>query len=169
MSWYALSVRSGYECRLRDTLSAFVGESFFPYREVKSQAGPQRQRHEVILQRPFFPGYVFIDFDLHQRSQLPQHTGIPQGYRLVSDSPIPTPEIASVKLLMSSQFPVMEHPHLKIAESVRLYRGPLAGVEGKIVRFTTGQLLVVSIEMLGRSVATQVEADWIEPVKGLAA
>ena len=155
-AWYALQVRPCYEQRIEAALVPRV-EAFYPWRAVKSGI-----RNQITIRKPFFPGYVFARLESLQ--QLPAYTGIPQGWKLVSDSPIPDIEIESVKQLALAKVPISEHPPVRIGETIRVTRGPLAGVEGKVVRFPGGPLLVVSIEIMGRAVATQLDLETVEAV-----
>jgi transcription antitermination factor NusG len=154
MHWYALQVRSQYEQRLEAALLPRF-EAYYPWRAVTVRIG----NNDRSIRKAFFPGYVFARFE-HPRV-LPVLT-IPQGWKLVSESPIPDIEIESVRQLALSKFPIMDHPNLQIGEHVRVVKGPLAGVEGKFVRLGQGSLLVVSVQMLGQSVATHLDADAIE-------
>jgi len=66
--------------------------------------------------------------------------------------------------LANSATPVSQHPMVRIGEAVRVVRGPLTGVEGRVMRFKSTNLLVVQVELLQRAVACELDPDVIEPV-----
>ena len=160
MQWYALQVRTQYEQRLSDALSGF--DAFYPYHDTRVRLGAR----DVVRRTAFFPGSVCARF--HEPRDLPA-VAIPQGWHLVSPSPIPDVQIESVRLLHLSKRPLIEHPNIRIGQTVRLTKGILAGVEGKLLTFAEkGHLLVVRLDVLDKSVATPIKPEWIEacePVK----
>jgi transcription antitermination factor NusG len=77
--------------------------------------------------------------------------------------PIPDADIESLQRLNAS-LKVKPWPFLRLGQKVRIERGPLAGVEGIIESFRSGFRIVVSIELLQRSVAAEVQGDLLEPL-----
>lgn len=155
MHWYALQVRPQYEKRVADSLERF--DAFYPFREVNRRLG----KVETKAREAFFPGYVFARFETHRH--LPPVTS-PQGWRLVSETPIPEIEIESVKILAASKCPWDVFPYLRVGEKVRITTGSLQGLEGMIVRAKEGSLLVVSIHAAQLSIAAELPPDVLEPV-----
>lgn len=78
-------------------------------------------------------------------------------------TPVDETELESVRRLLASGIPPMAHVFLKIGQRVRIERGPLSGVEGILVADKGGFRLVVSITLLQRSVAAEVDAEWVRP------
>jgi transcription antitermination factor NusG len=76
---------------------------------------------------------------------------------LVSDS-----EIESVRTVASSNLPAKPHLFIAPGERVRIREGPLCGVEGEIAQTTDRPCLVVSVSLLQRSIAVEVEPAWLE-------
>ena len=77
---------------------------------------------------------------------------------------IPDTEIENVKQFVASEIDSKPYPFLEVGQKIRLVRGPLAGVEGILKEFKTGYRLVVSVTLLQRSIAAELDASWIEVV-----
>ena len=111
---------------------------------------------EVTL--ALFPGYLFFANGLERKADL---LSTPGACAIVSfgNTPalIPQSEIEAIQLAMLSSRLMGPHPFLKEGDKVRLRSGPLAGIEGILQRRKDGYRLVLSIELLGRSVAVEVE------------
>ena len=56
-------------------------------------------------------------------------------------------------------------PYAKVGDRVRVTRGALEGVEGVLIREKSEYRFIVSIDLLQRSVATEIDRDWVEPIK----
>jgi transcription antitermination factor NusG len=125
----------------------------------------RRQWHDrvKISRQPLFPGYLFCRF----REKLPNVAlGAPGLVNIVgfADGPaaISDVEIESVRRLVVSGLTVYGCPLLKIGKRVRVRSGPLMGVEGRIEKIKSQFRLVVSVELLGRSIAAEVDPEAIE-------
>jgi transcription antitermination factor NusG len=116
---------------------------------------------------PLFPCYVFINADLERRLAIMMTPGV---HSLVSNAgepaAIPSEEIDAVRRAVESGARVEPHPLLKCDDWVRVKCGPLAGIEGVLVRKKNLYRLVLSVEMLGKAVAVEVDAFLIERVSG---
>ena len=75
---------------------------------------------------------------------------------------IPPAEIEAVRRLVESSLKVESHPFLKCGDRVRIKSGPLEGIEGILVRKTLGFRLVLSVEMLSKSAAVEVDLEIVE-------
>jgi transcription antitermination factor NusG len=75
--------------------------------------------------------------------------------------PVDSREMASVFEVAKSGLPASPHPYLRAGQNVKLERGPLRGASGTILEEQDGDKLVVSVSLLQRSIAVNVEADWI--------
>lgn len=119
------------------------------------------RRKEVAL--PLFPGYVFVCLVDNERRRVLQ---IPGVVRFVSFNGRPAPlddtEIESLKRAIVAGVVAEPHPYLKIGRRVRIKRGPLAGMEGILVRKKDKYRVVISLDLIMRSVATEVEVSDLE-------
>ena len=91
------------------------------------------------------------------------HTILFHGDRVAS---IPADEIESIRKAVNSSLRVEPHPFLRCGETVRVARGSLEGVRGVLIRKKSLYRLVLSVEMLAQSVAVEVDAADVEPVRG---
>jgi transcription antitermination factor NusG len=121
------------------------------------------RRKEVIL--ALFPGYVFVHVALRDRLRVLEIPGVvnivgSQG----KPTPLPAEEIEPF-LRASGKVQMEPHPYLRVGLRVRLHSGPMAGLEGILLRRKEGLRLVVSIDILMRSVAVEVDEFDVEPCR----
>lgn len=158
--WFAIRTKSNREFMVSDALTGKGYEVLFPRYSHHHKVWPAKEGKTIT--KPLFPGYLFCKFDAAAR--LPILT-IPGVLNVVSNGKTPIPlddrEVESVKVLVSSQLPVMPHAYLRPGDVVRISDGPLAGAEGCIIH-TDRKRLIVSITLLQRSVAVEVAPEWIE-------
>lgn len=160
--WFALRVRSNYESVASLHLRSRGFEEFSPSYKVERQWSDRKRSMDQSL----FPGYVFCRLNTHDR--LPVLT-VPGVVGIVSfgDGPmtIPEEEVARVRAMLNSGLVVMPWPFLKVGETVLIERGPLAGVEGILQEVKGKYRIVVSINLLQRSVSSEIDRAWVRPVK----
>ncbi len=162
-SWYALRVRSRAE-KLVATCARNKGfEEFLPlYRSIHRWSDRKKS-----VELPLFPGYVFCHLD--PRHRLPILT-IPGAIEFVGIGKIPAPiedaEIAAIRTAVNSGLMVEPWEYLEAGESVRVESGPLAGIEGIFVESKKENRIVVSVTLLQRSMAVEIEREWVTPLGG---
>jgi len=117
------------------------------------------------LSLPLFPCYVFLNGGIERRLQILTTPGI---YGLVSSAgqpaAIPDIEIEAIRRVVESGTRVEAHPFLKCGNRVRVKCGPLAGIEGILVRKKNISRLVLSVEILGTAASIEVAAFQVEAV-----
>ena len=159
--WFAIRVRSQFEHRVAAVLAGKGYEWFLP--EYKSRRVWSDRIKEIQL--PLFPGYVFCRFDPHCR--LPIVT-IPGLVSIVgmgkSPIPIDDAEIAGIQAAVRSGLPSQPWPFLQIGQRVRINYGPLCDLEGILLDFRGQSRLVLSVTLLQRSVAVNMDAAWVTPI-----
>jgi transcription antitermination factor NusG len=156
--WFALWVRSHFEQIVEDQLTARGLRVFLPLLKTWSRRGGKRH----VVPVPMFPGYLFLHqaMDKHGYVQILQTRGVVRilGERWDRLAPIDDAEIEAVRRLVTTDVQVVPHPYLREGHRVRLTDGPLSGVEGVLQQVKAGKgLLVVSVELLQRSVAVEVD------------
>jgi transcription antitermination factor NusG len=115
------------------------------------------------LSLPLFPNYVFVRAGFDQHAAILRTPGVYDLVRVSgSPAPIPVEEIEAVRRVVERGLSLQPHPFLKSGDRVRLRTGPLEGVEGVLVRKKNLFRLVISVELLLRSVAVEVDAVDIE-------
>lgn len=158
--WYALSVKHRHEEAVRSTL-AFKGfEVLAPtYRARRRWADRVKE-----IELPLFAGYVFCRFRFTERIQVLGSPGVAKivafGGQAAEVSEV---EVAAIRMVMASRLPVRPWPDLKPGDRVRVERGPLRGVEGTLLR--EEKALLIGVEMLRRSLAVEMEADMVTPLR----
>ena len=116
------------------------------------------------LEMPLFPGYVFVRLALRNRLHALQVPGL---VRLVGFNGMPTAlpdgEIERLKKGLTPGARVEPHPFLTNGRRVRITSGPFAGLEGIVKRRKKSLRVVISLELIQRSVAVDVDAWDIVP------
>ncbi len=153
--WYVAYTCPHHEKRVAAELGAREVEHFLPlYSSVR-----RWKDRRVQLELPLFPGYVFVRLALRDRLRVVQ---IPSVVRLVGFGGLPTSlsdeemEILRAGLLHSLR--AEPHPFLTVGRRVRITSGPFAGLQGILKRKKSNFRVVVSLELIQRSVAVDVEA-----------
>ena len=159
--WYAAYTCVQHERRIAYQLQQKSVEFFLPLYEAVHKWKDRRKRVEL----PLFPGYIFVRIPLRDRLQVLE---IPSVVRLVGfdgpPTPLPDAEIELLRSGLAHKLRAEPHPYLSMGRRVRIQRGPLAGLEG-ILRRRNGSLRVVlSMELLKRSIAVNIDAADVELV-----
>jgi transcription antitermination factor NusG len=159
--WYALYTRHQHEKTVVQILTSKGFETLLP---VYQSARRWKDRTKV-LSLPLFPCYVFLKGGLERQLDVMTTPGI-HGVVSSAGRPavIPTNEIDAIRRAVESGAHVEPHPLLRCGEWVRVKAGPLAGAEGILVRKKNLYRLVLSVEMLGKAVAVEVDAFLVEKI-----
>jgi len=163
--WHVLWTRSHCEQLVYDQLIAKELHPFLPLIEVWSRR--RSLRHQIRI--PMFPGYLFLHDKLDKPSDLQVRkvrglVGI-LGERWDRRAVVPPQEVEAIGRVVSARLPALPYPYLKEGQRVRIMRGPLADVEGILVRTKPNKgLFVLSVELLRRSVAVEVDCTFAVPV-----
>jgi transcription antitermination factor NusG len=162
VEWYALHTRSRHEKSIAARLHSQNMETFLPLR--RSQHLWKNGVHANV-DLPLFPCYLFARAGAHDRLRLLQTPGV-LGFAATSARPtaIPDDEIALLRTA-TAKFIAEPHPYLNCGDRVRIVAGPLAGLEGILVRRKQECRVVLSIEAIMRSVAIEVSEFEIEPAE----
>jgi transcription antitermination factor NusG len=156
-AWYAVWLRSHCEHLVARQLSAKSFHTFLP--EVPTWSPRLGLTHTV--RAPMFPGYLFVR-DAMSKTRYVDLLKVRGIVRVLEAgwsrlTPVPDADIDAIQRIVQAAVPVFPHPHLRHGERVCVLEGPLTGLEGIFVqdRSSRGRL-VVSMNMLGRSVAVEV-------------
>lgn len=160
--WYATYTRANHERRVADQLAERGVENFLPqYESVRKW-----KDRKVRLQLPLFPGYVFVHIAVQNKLRVLQVPGVASlvGF---GGKPVPVPEeeFARIREFLSKGFRAEPHRFLKVGRRVRVRSGPLEGMEGIILRRKNGARLVISLELIQRAMAVDVDAGDVEALK----
>jgi transcription antitermination factor NusG len=161
LQWYALYTRANHEKRVAAELSARTVEHFLPlYTSIR-----RWKDRRVSLDLPLFPGYVFVRLALQDRLNVLQ---VPSAVRLVGFNglpcALPDAEMKIMRSGFSGNLRAEPHPFLTVGRRARIARGPLEGMEGRIIRRKNQMRFVISVELIQRSVAVEVDEADLRPV-----
>jgi len=161
--WYAVQTRSNLEKCVTTELTAKGLENYCPvYQEVHQWADRKK-----LIQRPVFPGYVFTRFADTESARLlvvRTHGTVRILGMGETIEPIPDQEIDSIRRMLTSAHTCFAHPFLRQGSWVRVRSGALKGMEGILVRVKNTTRLVLSINLLSNSVATEVDVRDVEVI-----
>lgn len=163
-NWYALFVRSRHEFMVSSELQRKGVETFLPSITKLNQWKDRKKR----VASPLFPGYLFVSIvpDPEEFVRVVKTRGTVSFIALEPGhpSPVDPAEINALKILLESGEQIDIHPHLKLGARVRMKSGVFQGATGILARKDDHYILLVSIELLGRSVGVKVCADDVESV-----
>ena len=159
--WYAVYTSANHEKRVAAQLKGRSVEYFLPlYDSLR-----RWKDRKVCLQMPLFPGYVFVRIPLLHRMQVLQ---IPSVVRLVGfnggPTALPEEEIRAMQNGLKQGVCARPHPYITVGRCVRVVRGPLAGLHGILLKRKNRARVVVSLDLIRRSVAVEVSPDELQPI-----
>jgi transcription termination/antitermination protein NusG len=163
--WYVAYTRSRHEKAVAGQLERKSIETFLPLYETVRRW--KNGRHRVQL--PLFPGYSFVRIALCDRLEVLKVPGV---VRLVGFNGTPTPladeEVESLRRALTEGLRAEPHPFLTIGQRVRITGGPLTDHEGILVRRKGSLRVVLSIDLIQRSILLDADAFCLAPVGGTA-
>lgn len=159
--WFAIQVRARHEFTVSQLLQARGYDPFVPFVQRRKQWSDRIKVSDAAL----FPGYLFCRLNIQNRLPVMSTPGILQ---IVGYSRVPTPvdesEINSIQTMVASGLPSRPWPFLETGDRVRIERGPLRGLEGLVLEFRGALRLVLSVTLLQRSVAVEIEPGFVKSV-----
>jgi len=161
VQWYAVSVRPRHEKLVTLHLQHQGLKHFLPvYRSVRRWKDRRKE-----LDMALFPGYIFVNLDLRDRLRVLRAPGVVQFVTFQGQpASIPDPEIRALESSLSTGLRVQPHPYLHQGARVRVKSGPLVGAEGIMIRRKERFRLVLSIDLIMRSVMFEVDEADVEPL-----
>ncbi len=152
--WYALQLRTRWESSTTNLLSGKGYQTLLPtYKTSKRARGKSCE-----VDAPLFPGYVFCRFDAFNRLPVLITPGV---ISVVGTGRIPIPvedsEIEAIQKMVSTGLPAEPWPYLEVGQQVRIEDGALCGVQGILIGFKGARRIVVSVSLLRRSVAVEID------------
>jgi transcription antitermination factor NusG len=161
--WYAAHTSANHEKKVAEQLAVRAVEYFLPLYSSRRQWRDRR----VTLELPLFPGYVFVHLALRDRLLVLQ---IPGLAKLVGfngrPTTLPDEEIEGLMKGLAAGARAEPHPFFTMGRRVRVKAGPLAGLQGILVRRKKQVRFVVSVELIQRSVTVEVDEMDLEGVQG---
>jgi transcription antitermination factor NusG len=159
--WFAVWTRSRQEKSSAAMLEALGVPHFLP---LKSEVRQWSDRKQTIAV-PLFTGYLFVRINPARdgRLQVLKTPGI-AGFVANQTGPLPIPDqqIEDIRRVLEKRVECIVLPLLNEGDRVRVIRGPLAGVEGRLVRSNTSTRLSISIDMIHKSLLVSVSRNDVE-------
>ena len=163
LQWYAIQTRSRHEKRVEQGLREKAVHAFLPLNNTQNQWSDRQKTVEL----PLFPGYVFVNIAPDAQSRVP----VLQTYGVISflgvrgiGTPIPESEISAVQMLLQEKIPFVPYPFLRVGQGVRIRGGSLDGIKGILTQIRGDQSLVVSVELIQRSIAMRLSGFQVEAI-----
>lgn len=159
--WYAAYTSANHEKRVAEQLSVRSVEHFVPLYESMRRWKDRKVR----LQLPLFPGYVFVRLARCERLQVLQVPGVARlvGFNGLPCA-LPDSDIKALKMGLASGVRAEPYPFLTVGRRVRVKSGPLAGLQGIVVRRRNRLRLVISLDLIHRAAAVEVDATDLERI-----
>jgi transcription antitermination factor NusG len=158
--WFAVRVKSNREKVTAMALRGYGYEELVPM--YRPQHRPTGRTKAVEL--PLFPGYVFCRFNIRKRLPILMLPGV---LHIVGNGKEPVPldsaEVASIRILANSPLRPEPFPFLEVGRRVSVISGPLVGAQGLILSVGKKYRLVASLTILGRSIAVEIDREWVQP------
>jgi len=158
--WFAILARSGREKYATMLLENGGFECFLPISKSTRKWSDRMKDIDV----PLFPGYLFCRMNPNDRLPVLTTPGVMQ-IAGIGKMPIPVDEheIEAVRQIERSGLAATPWPYLRVGNIARIEEGPLRGVAGIVVKIKSALKLVLSIELLQRSIAVEIDRNWISP------
>jgi transcription antitermination factor NusG len=158
LAWYAIRVRLFREQVVQTFLRERGYEVLLPLQRCRRKWSDRVKHVEV----PLFPGYLFCRFDVRERLPILM---IPSVAHIAGLGRTPVPveerEIADIQTVVRSGLLAFPHPFIQVGQRVSIEYGPLRGLNGVLVELKKGHRVVVSVTLLQRSLAVDIDREWI--------
>jgi len=158
--WFAITVKPQHEIAVTQGLTAKGLEAYAPSCPTTRRWSDRVKK----LHQPLFPGYVFGYFDPTIRASVLRTPGARSIVSFGNElAPVPDEQISNIRKMLDSGCAVQPWQFLREGQRVRIDSGPLAGVQGILSDCRNAAHVVVSIELLQRSIAVQVDPAVVIP------
>lgn len=162
-NWYAVQTRSRHEKVVAMRLQEQGIATFLPTIREEHRWSDRKK----IVELPLFSCYVFVKVAStnEQRLRVCRTDGVFQIIGVRGEgTPIPHEQIEAIQTLLTNKLPFKAHPFLKVGQRVRIKSGALAGVEGVLVGRSGERMLIISVDVIQRSMAVRIEGYDVEAI-----
>jgi transcription antitermination factor NusG len=161
LNWFALQTRSRWEATTAELLRGKGLETLLPTYTSKRKWSDRLK----VVESPLFPGYVFCRFNVHNRLPVLITPGVISVVgRGKTPVAVEDSEIFSIQAAIGSGMQLEPWPYVEIGERVRIKDDVLDGMEGILTNFKGSQRVVISVTLLRRSVALEIDRSRITPL-----
>jgi transcription antitermination factor NusG len=159
--WYAIHVKARFERAVARNLRGKGYDEFLPLFRRTSFWSDRKKEIEL----PLFPGYVFCRFNPLYRLPILMIPGVNSvvgiGKTLM---PVEERELDTVRAVLQSNAYCEPWPYLELGQHVRVERGPLAGTQGIVTILKSTCRLIISVNLLQRSVGVEIDRECLVPI-----
>jgi transcription antitermination factor NusG len=159
--WYAVYTRHQHE---KSAARLLAGKGYDVLLPLYQSLRQWKDRSQTVF-LPLFPNYLFVEADLERKVEVLRTAGV--CWLVCSGGTparIPPEQIENLQRLRGGSVDLQPHSFLKCGDRVRVRTGPLAGLEGMLVREKNQHRVVVSMELLQKSASVEVDLSILEPV-----
>ncbi len=162
MNWYAIVVKSQAERAVETALGQKNYETFFPVVTTERRWSDRTKRVDVAL----FPGYVFCRFDNDRRLPIMTTPGVREivGFGRHA-APVDDAELTALRIVLASGVSVEPCGYLQRGDAVEVTKGPMQGLRGSLLEVKGGFRVVLSVELLQRSVSVEMDRTRIRRIE----
>src|SRR6516162_5322363 len=157
--WFALQVRTKHEFGVASLLRGRGYAPFVPLYQCRKRWSDRIK----VVDAPLFPGYLFCRLNLQNRLPVLMTPGVTQ---IVGCSRVPIPvdeaEINAIQTMVATGLPARPWPFLQVGDRVQIERGPVRGLEGILLEVRGAQRFVLSVTLLQRSVAVEIDPAFVK-------
>lgn len=152
--WFAVYVMPRHEKRIAEHLRIREIDHFLPLYQARRK---WKDGSKVTLQLPLFPGYIFVRSERLLRKRT---LDVPGVFSIVGKRDGASISDAYMHSLRDGliQGKITPHPYLVAGTRVRIKSGIMSGMEGILVRMKGGCRIVVTLELVMKSIAVEVDA-----------
>ena len=160
--WFAIRVRPRYEKQVAESLESKGIKTLLPFYLARRRWSDRVKQIEL----PLFDGYLFCQTSPDVRLPVLVTPGV---IHFVGCGNIPVPieqhEIEAIQKVVCAGAAARPWPFLRQGDRVRVDEGPLRNLEGILVKNDGGEQVVISVTLLQRSMAVQVDRAWLRPIR----
>jgi transcription termination/antitermination protein NusG len=160
--WFAIQTKARHEKKVHSGLREKGIHSFLPIRRERRRWSDRSQWVEL----PMFSQYVFarVSGNGDSRIRVLQTNGVVQFVGASGrGTPIPDEQIESLVAIVSQCIPTAPHEFLRVGQRVRIRGGALEGIEGILSAIRNEKNLIVSVELIQKSVTIRIDGFDVEP------
>lgn len=157
--WWVIHTRPRCEKKMDEWFATHGFAHYLPLRN-KSRAYPGKR---IVFQHPLFPGYAFGAFSLRDRNAI-YGSGHAAAVLEVADQARFTAELGAIRTALAAGFELENCAGLAPGRRARITTGKLRGLEGTILRRAGRTKLVLTVELLQRAVAVEIDPSWLDPL-----
>lgn len=165
LPWFALQVRAKHELGIADSLRGRGYDPFVPLYQCRKFWSDRIK----VVDAPLFPGYLFCRLNIQDRLPVLMAPGVIQ---IVGQKHRPVPvdeaEINAIQTMVMSGLPNEPWPFLQVGDRVRIEGGPLRGIEGVLVDVRGAHRLILSVTLVQRSVAVEIDSAFVKSLRPAA-